>query len=52
MSTRSFVFATICGLSGLVFGIVEQSIPLYLLGGVAIGYTFSVCTEAALGART
>jgi hypothetical protein len=51
MSSRSFVFAVICGLSGLVFGIVEQSIPLYLLGGVAIGYTFGVCTETALSAK-
>ena len=50
--SRSFVFATICGLSGLAFGIVEQAIPLYLLGGVALGLTFSICAETALGTRS
>jgi hypothetical protein len=52
MSSRSLVFATICGLSGLAFGIVEQAIPLYLLGGVALGLTFSICAETALGSKT
>lgn len=52
MSSRSLVFATVCGLSGLVFGIVEQAIPLYLLGGVALGLTFSICAETALGTKS
>jgi hypothetical protein len=46
------VFATICGLSGLAYGVIEQSIPLYLLGGVALGLTFSVCAETALGSKS
>lgn len=48
MSSRSITFAVIFGLAGLVFGMVEQSIPLYLMGGIALGYTFGVCAETAL----
>jgi hypothetical protein len=50
MSSRSFVFAVVFGLSGLAFGMVEHAILLYLLGGVALGYTAGVCTEEALSA--
>lgn len=51
MSSRPLTFAAILGLSGLVFGMVEQSIPLYLLSGVALGYTFGVCAETALSTK-
>ena len=49
--SRPFTFAFILGLSGLVFGMVEHSIPLYVIGGVALGYTFGVCTDMALSTK-
>ena len=45
MSSASITFGVICGLAGLVFGIVEQSISLYVLRGLAIGVTCSVCLQ-------
>lgn len=49
--SRPFTFAFILGLAGLVFGMVEQSIPLYVIGGVALGYTFGVCADTALSTK-
>jgi hypothetical protein len=49
--SRPITFAVILGLAGLVFGIVDQSILMYLAGGVALGYTMGVCADTALSAQ-